>query len=124
MKQLMIIIGLMFTFAVANAQVANTPTVEKPTNQQKAHNQALKMQKGFALTDEQTKKIEAIQLSRMDEIAAIKSASNLTDDVKQTRIKAVHDAKDLELSAILTPDQYAQFLAQREEIRARKQAAH
>lgn len=123
MKQVILIIGLLFSFAMVNAQVAYTPTVEKPTNEQKAHNQAMRMQKGLALTAEQTVKAEAIQLSRIQGVAAIKNDATKAENIKQSEIQAVNDAKDKELSEIMSAEQFATFVKNRNEIKARQQQA-
>ncbi len=126
MKQVILIIGLMFSFAVANAQVAYTPTTEKPTNEQKAHNQALKMQKNLTLTNDQTVKVEALALSRLDAIAVIKSDATKTAEVQQKEIQALNDSKEKELQTILTPDQFTLYLQRKaaREARAQAQGAH
>ncbi|HET6990614.1 MAG TPA: hypothetical protein VFJ43_04785 [Bacteroidia bacterium] len=125
MKQAILILGLIFSFATVKAQVANTTTTEQPTNQQKAHNQALKMQKMLTLSDDQTVKVEAVLLNKIEKISAITADASKTADVQQNEINGVKDASDKELAGIMTPDQYALYLHKKQEAQAaRKENAH
>src|SRR4051812_2349586 len=108
MKQVILILGLIFSIATVKAQVAySQATPVPPTNQEKAHSQALKMEKMLGLSSDQTVKVETVLFNKIEKISAITADASKTADVQQNEINAAKDAADKELAGIMTPDQYA-----------------
>jgi hypothetical protein len=114
MKRLFLILGLILSFGLAKAQTATTTDLSNPTPEQRAHSLTLKMQKNLQLTDEQAVKCEAVFLARINEVEAIKADATKTPEQKQIDIDAVNAAKDVELSNIMTPDQFARYKSMKE----------
>jgi periplasmic protein CpxP/Spy len=105
MKRILLVLGLILSFVAVNAQTAQ----QQPTAQERAHNQAIKLQKQLMLSDDQTARVEPVILARINEVDAIKADASKTDDQKRAATEQVRTAKDTELSAILTPDQYKKY---------------
>ena len=120
MKQIILIIGLLFSFATAKSQLANTPAAEEPTQEQRAHNQTLKMAKFLALTDAQTAKIEPIILIKNVKIKNISTDASKNKEEKEKELKIIKDAFEKNLMQILTPDQYKKYLFKKEEAKKKK----
>lgn len=118
MKHIIILLGLIFSFSVANAQAGDQQTAD----QQRAHTQALRLKKNLNLSDDQTTKVEAVFLARIQEIAAITNDASKPAPQQQAEIDAVKKAKDNELATILTPDQFAQYKHLQEAKKERAQA--
>ena len=121
MKQFNLIIALLFSFAGAREQGAKTIP---QTNEQKAHTQALKMQKILTLSEDQTVKVEVVLLKRIEKIAAISNETETSGDVKQNEIQEAKDASEKELAAIFTPEQYTIFLRKKEEAKTSQENSH
>jgi hypothetical protein len=119
MKRIILLFGLIFSLVAVKANAGETPT-----NEQKAHNQAIGLQKLVSLSNEQTAKVEAVLLSKIVEIEAITNDASKDAAAKQSAIEGVKKAKDSELAAIMSPEQYSLFLNKRDEIKQRKDIAH
>ncbi len=117
MKRLILILGVLFTFVAANAQQAAT----RPA-QERAHAQALRLKKLVSLSDDQMVKVEAIFLARAEAIDAINADAAKSPEQKKADIQNVRDAKETELKAVLTADQYTQYQQQKASRKARKAA--
>lgn len=119
MKRIILLFGLIFSLVSVNAFAGETPT-----NEQKAHNQAIGIQKLVSLSNDQTVKVEAVLLSKIIAYDAI--LNDLTKDgaAKNEAIDALKKQKDQELAQIMTPEQYSMFVNKRDEIKARKDIAH
>lgn len=118
MKRIILLFGLIFSLVAVKANAGETPT-----NEQKAHNQAMAMQKMLTLSEDQTVKVEAVLLKKIVGIQTI-SANGKEAAVQQNEIQGVKDTTDKELAAILTPDQFALYLHKKEEAKTRKDVAH
>jgi hypothetical protein len=119
MKHLILIVGLMFSFVAAKSQTATTPTPKE-----KAHTQAMKMQRALGLSDDQTVKAEAVVLVKIEKIAAISKDASKTEEVQSNEIETAKETCDQGLKAIFTPDQYTVYQHKLEAARARKENAH
>ncbi|MBI3509377.1 MAG: hypothetical protein HY064_01850 [Bacteroidetes bacterium] len=104
MKHIVILFSLVFSFGLANAQ-----TADRASDQDRAHTQALRMKKNLTLSDDQTTKVEAVLLARLQAIDAIKKETDKSASQQESEIDAVKTEKDNELATILTADQYAQY---------------
>jgi hypothetical protein len=119
MKRIILLFGLIFSLVAVKANAGETPT-----NEQKAHNQALGIQKLVSLSNEQTVKVEAVLLSKIVEIETITNDVTKDAAAKQSAIDAVKKNKDSELAAIMSPEQFSMFVNKRDEIKQRKDIAH
>lgn len=121
MKRILAIlpIFLLLTFA-ANAQAR--AGAEQQTAQERAHTAALRMKKVLELTDAQTAQVETVLLSKIEAIDKLKADQNLTPEARQAAIQEVKAAKDVELQAILTADQFTRYKAMQAEREQRSNA--
>lgn len=118
MKRIFVLFAFILTATFAQAQ---SQTVESPT--ERAHTQALGLQKQLALTEEQTAKAEEIYLARYNAVQAIKADATKSQDQKDADIIAVRKQKDLEIIALLTPEQAAKYDELKKVMEERQNAA-
>jgi periplasmic protein CpxP/Spy len=112
MKRILLVFGLLLTGVAVNAQTAEpatNQTAEQATPEQRAHTQALKMQKNLGLTAEQTTKVEAVLVSRIKEVQAVKTDATKSKEQKEAAIAKINEAKETELKGILTAEQFAKY---------------
>ena len=114
MKRIILLLSILFTGVAINAQSS------EPTAEQRAHIQAMRLKKLCTTNDDQTQKAEAIFLSKILAIKAITEDSSKTNDVKKAEIEKVKAAKDIELSQILTSDQFATYRNKMDQMAGRK----
>lgn len=95
-----ILVALMIG-AFAMSTMAQQPKKEMPTAEERAGKHTEMMTKKMGLTDDQTKKVGDINL---------KFAKKM-DEMKKMMEKA-KSAKDAEMQAVLTPEQYKQYIIQ------------
>ncbi|GAB4136473.1 MAG: hypothetical protein Fur0041_10950 [Bacteroidia bacterium] len=115
MKKIAFLFAFLFSILAINAQNASSP------NQERAHVQAIRMQKSLALSQEQTDKVETVFLNHLNEFEKIKADQNLSKEQKEAEFKKNQESKDAELQKILTPEQfnrYQEMLKERREQRA------
>lgn len=116
MKKLMMIVALAALTAGAQAQekVRKTP-------QERADAQTSRMTKELALTKEQAIKVEAINLKYAQEAEALRAEREAQREAmrKGGKGKAMHTAHEEELKAVLTAEQFAQWQAKKEELKAK-----
>lgn len=74
------------------------------------------MKTNLKLTDDQVTKIQPINLKYANKMNELK-ASTQDKNVKMQAMKADDAAKDSELKAILTPDQYSTYQSKKEELK-------
>ena len=123
MKRIIILLSILFSAVAANAQSATTTQTQEPSAEQRAHTQAMRLQKLVSTSDEQTQKAEAIFLSKIQAIQAITADNSKTDAQKKADIEQVKADKDKELAAVLTADQYTVYRNKMDQIAARKNNA-
>ncbi len=121
MKRFIFLFALIFSGVMVNAQATQT-TEQAPaqTPEQHAHAQAMHLQKLVSTNDDQTQKAEAIFLERDKAIQAILNDGTKTAQEQQDAIAKVKADKDVELSQVLTADQYAVYRHKMEQLAARK----
>jgi hypothetical protein len=125
MKRLFFVLGLLFAGVAVNAQTAQTTTQStEQTPQQKAHIQAMRMQKNLTLSAEQTTQVEAVLLAKIEAIDKVKNDASKTPDAKKAEIEKIKADKDQELSTILTPAQYTQYTEMKTKQKDRSAAAN
>ncbi|MDQ3110241.1 MAG: hypothetical protein M3R17_10130 [Bacteroidota bacterium] len=117
MKRIILLFGLIFSLVAVKATAGETPT-----NEQKAHNQSLSMQKVLSLSAEQQVKVEAVLLSKYVATDAVINDVNTSGAEKLAALEVIKQNKDAELAAIMTPEQYALFVQKRDDVKARKEA--
>ncbi|MBC7919582.1 MAG: hypothetical protein H7Z75_00670 [Ferruginibacter sp.] len=95
----------------------STQAMAKEPRSAEARAQALtdRMAKKLALSGDQTNKVQAINLEQAQKLAALqgKYAGNRRQGVQE--MKAVNQAWDRELQAVLTPEQFTNYQNLREE---------
>ena len=116
MKRFILILTLLFSAVAINAQNAD----QQQTPEQRAHIEAMHLQKLVSTNDDQTKKAEAIFLAKIKEINAILNDGSKTAPEQEKAIADVRAEKDNELAQVLTADQFAVYRHKMEEIAARK----
>ncbi len=119
MKRIILLFAVIFSMVSVQLKAEQTPT-----NQEKAHSQALVIKKIVSLSDEQQVKIEAVILSKLNELDVIHADASKDAATKMAASEALKTSRDIEFSQIMTPEQYAHYLHQREEIQTRKDIAH
>jgi periplasmic protein CpxP/Spy len=114
MKKLMIVAVLASMTLAAQAQEK-----EKRTPQECAKARTEHMTKELALSPEQQAKVEAINLKYADQVEAMRSEREAERTAKREAAKAMHDAHDAEMKAVLTADQYTKWVAKKQEAKAK-----
>ncbi len=92
---------------------------EKRTPQERAKARTEHMTKELALSPEQQAKVEAINLKYADQVEAVRSEREAERTAKREAAKAMHDAHDAEMKAVLTADQYTKWVAKKQEAKAK-----
>lgn len=115
MKKLMIVAVLASMTLAAQAQEK-----EKRTPQERAKARTEHMTKELALSPEQQAKVEAINLKYADQVEAMRSEREAERTAKREAAKAMHDAHDAEMKAVLTADQYTKWVAKKQEAKAKQ----
>lgn len=105
MNKLFVLFALILTATFAQAQT--TQVAENPT--ERAHTQALRLQKQLGLSEDQTAKVEAIYLSCHGEVETIKNDAAKTQEEKDNATTIVRKEKEKEIQALLTPDQLIRY---------------
>lgn len=92
---------------------------DKKTPQERAKARTEHMTKALALSPEQQAKVEAINLKYADQVEAVRSEREAERTAKREAAKAMHDAHDAEMKAVLTADQYTMWVAKKQEAKAK-----
>jgi hypothetical protein len=98
---------------------------ERKSPEERATLRTEKLSKRLDLNKSQTKKLQALNLKQAQEMEAMRAQhQNSADRSKEQRtdMKAVKARWDAELKDILTKKQYAQYVADRQEMQARHEA--
>jgi periplasmic protein CpxP/Spy len=114
MKKLMIIAVLASMTLATQAQEKDRKTPEERAKLRTEH-----MTKELALSPEQQAKVEAINLKYADQVEAVRSEREAERTAKREAAKAMHDAHDAEMKAVLTADQYTKWVAKKQEAKAK-----
>jgi protein CpxP len=107
---------LAFFQTVFSQTTVNNKAKER-TPEQRADMHVKKMTQDLSLTSDQVPKVKALMLDKIQKMDAIKAKySNSTDKkAMHQEMKAMHDQKETELKAILTPEQYTKHVQMREQ---------
>lgn len=116
MKRILLIFGLILSFAAANAQAQAEPTQQE----QRAHTQAMKMQKMLTLTPEQTPQVEAVILKNIKAKEAVTQNASKPAEEQQKELDALKVQKDNELATIFTSEQLATYKLKKQQMEARQ----
>jgi Spy/CpxP family protein refolding chaperone len=106
MKRIIALFAFILVATFANAQTAQTaptPAAER------AHVQAMRFQKQLTLTEEQTTKVEAIILAKINAIDAVEADANKTEEQKEAESAQIRSDKEKEILALLTPEQIIKY---------------
>jgi Spy/CpxP family protein refolding chaperone len=57
------------------------------------------------LTEDQKGKLKPILEKELSQLVGLRNDTSMSNDVKQTKAKAIHDSANSQISAILTPEQ-------------------
>jgi len=114
MKKLMIIAVLAGMSVAAQAQ-----DKERKTPQERAQIRTERLAKELELTPDQKAKVEAINLKFADQAEAVRAEREAERAEMRKEGKAVRDAHDAEMKAVLTPAQYAKWTAKKQEAKAK-----
>lgn len=102
--------------ALASAQLQLPPELANSTPQERAKVQTLVMKEKLALTPEQLPKVESINLDAAQKMEPVLKGSE-GPIVKMRTTRQVEQAKEAALQGVLTPQQFQQYLAGREEMK-------
>jgi hypothetical protein len=108
-------------FVAAGASAQNLEKFKNSTPEQRATIQTEFMTAKIPLTPEQVPKVKAINLASAEKADPILKG----DDgplVKMRALKVLDEAKDSSLRAVLTPEQFVEYLALKEKIREELEA--
>lgn len=120
MNRIFVLFAFILTATFAQAQTAQV--AENPT--ERAHSQALGLQKQLGLSAEQTTQAEAIYLARHNEVEAINNDANKSQEQKDADIVIVRKEKEKQIQALLTPDQLIKYNEIKTTRQNRKNAAN
>ena len=110
----MLAVALWLVPTLARAQIP--PEAASSTPQERAKLQTLVMKEKLALTPEQLPKVEAINLDAAQKMEPVLKSSE-GPLIKMRTTKQVDQAKEAALQNLLTPQQFQQYLAGREEMK-------
>jgi Spy/CpxP family protein refolding chaperone len=115
MKKILNITALLVLLMVVASQVAaQSKMTEEQKNEAKAEYQAYKEK--LNLTEEQSKKVDAINSDWLEGLAGIKN-SNAGRMAKYRKYKALKSDRDKKMKEVLTRDQYKIYQQQQQEMK-------
>jgi hypothetical protein len=115
MKKILNITALLVLLMVVASQVAaQSKITEEQKNEAKAKYQAYKEK--LNLTEEQSKKVDAINSDWLEGLAGIKN-SNAGRMAKYRKYKALKSDRDKKMKEVLTRDQYKIYQQQQQEMK-------
>lgn len=115
MKKLVMMLALAAATVGVQAQ-----DKDHKTPQERAQMQTGRMTKELSLTTEQAAKVEAINLKYANEFEAKRADQKKEREAVRAEGKSIRDAHDAELKAVLTPEQYTQWQAKKEAMKAKQ----
>lgn len=115
---------LFLLIAASVAVKAQTATeAPKATPEERAHTQTLRLQKLLTLTPEQFTQVEQIMLTRVKKVDAIKADQTKSKEEKKAAADVATAEQDKELEKVLTKEQYAKYIEQKQLKQQRRQQA-
>jgi Spy/CpxP family protein refolding chaperone len=120
MKSRNIAIGLAFCVSLVSTPWASTSNAQMPKSRQQ---RLIALGKQLHVTHKQAKRLLPILNAEEPQLRAIRNDPSLTRLEKLQRLQAVHDQSTPQIRAILTPAQFQQLQAHRQERRAQLMAA-
>lgn len=115
---------LFLTLAIAvigfTSIYAQNTTQQKQTPEQKAEKSTAKLQKELSLTADQKQKVYALELDKFKQASDLKTQNTADKKSKKQQHKAIKEATDAKLAAVLTADQKTKLAA----IKADKKSRH
>ncbi len=113
------IVGLLVLTTAANAQEK-----ERKSPEERAKMQTERMTKELGLSPEQAARVEALNAKYAEEAEAYRAQMEAEREKRKQEGKARLEAHDADLKAVLTPEQYTQWMALREKQMERRKAEH
>jgi len=119
MKNLLLILAFAAVTCTAQAQEK-----ERRSAQERAQLQTGRMTKDLGLTTMQASQVETINLKYAEQADALRAERQAAKEKapKEGKGKALAEAKDAELKAVLTPEQYATWQVKKEAMMAKQKA--
>ncbi|HPF91983.1 MAG TPA: hypothetical protein PLL57_15085 [Flavobacteriales bacterium] len=115
MKKLMMIAALAGMTVAAQAQ-----DHQKKSPEERARVRTEHMTKELGLSPEQVAKVEAINLKYADKGAELRKEREAERAEARKEGQEMRDAHEAEMKAVLTPDQYAKWMAKKEEMKEKR----
>ncbi|HXA02837.1 MAG TPA: hypothetical protein VNW99_12660 [Cytophagaceae bacterium] len=122
MKKTILSVTLAVFFQLAAFQTVFSQTTannkaKEHSPEQRADVHVKKMTQDLSLSSDQVPKVKAIVLDKTQKMDAIKAKyANSTDKkAMHQEMKTIHDQKETELKAVLTPEQYTKHVQMREQ---------
>lgn len=107
--------NLIAGIAIFTAVTTVAQEAPKKTPEQKAHDMSEKMKTELALSDDQFKKVQDMNLRFTKKQEEIRSNSSLTKEQKQQEMKAAKDAHKEQLKSVLTAEQMEKWHSAKKE---------
>jgi Spy/CpxP family protein refolding chaperone len=120
MKPRNIAISLAFCVSLVSTPLVSTSYAQMPKSRQQ---RLMALGKELHVTHKQAKRLLPILNAEEPQLRAIRNDPSLTRLEKLQRLSAVHDQSTPQIKAILTPTQFQQLQAHRQERRAQLMAA-
>jgi Spy/CpxP family protein refolding chaperone len=120
MKPRNITISLAFCVSLVSTPLVSTSYAQMPKSRQQ---RLMALGKELHVTHKQAKRLLPILNAEEPQLRAIRNDPSLTRLEKLQRLSAVHDQSTPQIKAILTPTQFQQLQAHRQERRAQLMAA-
>ena len=117
MKKIALIFSLFLLAGLSAFAQATDSTLmaQGKTPEERASHSAMRMQKKLGLTDEQTAKIQAINLEKIHKIDDLRTKYKDSKKGMGQELKAVAAEADSEYKSILSSDQYTKWLTIKEQ---------
>jgi hypothetical protein len=116
MRNVSKVIALVVVLGAPGAWAADLDALKDTTPKERAAMQTTMMKSKLGLTDAQTPKIAAINRKYADRMEPVIKGSQ-GPLMRMRAAKEIESQKETELKAVLTPDQFQKFLADKQEMR-------
>jgi len=104
-------VGSLTTFGTLAQAQDSTPSTNAPAAPQGGGARLGKLDAKLGLTGDTKTQFDAIMKDQMEQMKALRADDSLTAEDKKSKIKDIRDASNEKIKALLTPDQYTQYLA-------------
>ncbi len=109
--------------ALTSAHAAPVAGAAKTAKAEKGHkNHGAKLGEALGLTDAQKAQLKPIMEAQRTQMKAIKADTTLAPKDKKAKMKALKDANDTKINAVLTPDQQKKWADMKAQKKAERKA--